>query len=106
MKRTKKPASKKITKRPRVALAPIDNDDAKAQLHVLKAASAQFLKVVNDETSILPVGHIRKTFGDLARAFRSTMKSRKVDPIEKRKTSLKKKISNLQLELETILNAK
>ena len=100
MARKTKKASKKTTRTAR-ALAPLDNE-AKAQLSNLVEAASKFLDVVNDKTTLVPVGHIRKEFTTLARDFRATMKGRKVDPIAKKKISLAAKIRKFQLELEAI----
>ena len=101
MARKTKKASKKTT-RAAPTLAPLDNPEAQAQLSGLVEAASNFIDVVNDKTTLVPVGHIRKEFTTLAREFRATMKGRKVDPTEKKKISLAAKIRKFQLELEAI----
>ena len=98
MKKTK--ASKKTRTRKR-DFPPLDNKTSQKQLAALNDASAAFLSVVKD-TTVVPIGYMRNVFSTLSTGFRSDLKTRRVDPIERKRLRLEAKIVKYQEELNAI----
>ena len=80
---------------------PLENGIAQQQLAALNDATSDFLKIV-EATNAVPIGYIRHVFSKLTADVRSNLKSRRIDPIERKKVRLQAKIVKFQEELNAI----
>ena len=98
--RKKTKTSKKSRTRKR-DFPPLENAIAQQQLEALNDATSDFLQTV-EETTVVPIGYIRHVFSTLTADFRSNLKARRIDPIERKKARLQAKIVKFQEELNAI----
>ena len=99
-KTSKKKTSKKVRTR-RQNWPTLKSASAQQELETLEAATLQLLKVV-EKTTLVPIGYMRHVFTELTSDFRRNLKTRRVDPIVRKKARLFAKIEKLQQELATI----
>ena len=96
--RKKKSKTSKKTRTRRRDFPPLKSASAQHQLETLQDATADLLKVV-EETNVVPIGYMRHVFSSMTNDFRSNLKARRVDPVERKKARLHAKIAKLQEEL-------